>query len=779
MAFKPLNQSVSKEEFNDSSGDFDMSIQQVIQDGRLKLKGTPTVSPNPDLNWQEATWSETSAFRLFPSRAAPGSFWTYRATEPSATSDAAHGQFPFSETPLRSKQYLSVEKMAPFSGGTEAGRSRRMRDPQILDRNKTEGDTARTSSLGKKLKGYRRIDNIGAAVLKLEATSGTNYIQQNTSDSHSYWPTNVNNSTGWTTEFRIHVPDDGTSQMIFDDGHIHVGVHIDRMGILLETSAVNSGGTRVLNVPWEEGFQKVRIGAKGNGLFFLSEGGQGYAYTSHLEAIPSIAKDLKIGFLGTTVGSLLIDYFHQSHMGVFLDVEDDIYYNVSTAQQTTYTPPLHHARRVGSFRSVVVSTVGPYTGGTAKVRPQYKNTSNPTWTNFGSIITMENEVQEIQLSSVPVDSDGSDQIRFALMQTAYETSSRPPSFELLSVNTDFDSLSEFKMVPDHGDSKGGNNVRLIALNGNVFNSTPTVYVSGVAVSSSNVLYVNSGEIRVSNWPSGTAGDATVSVDTLGPELFYSDRPYRYVESYTKLADRAEAIARVCGTRSAFRVKDEVPNGEVNLAYLSTPGLEAESHVGVIDLSYLESGNIVGGSAQPVFLEGSTLVVPGSTFTYEAPPATEDLAIAIGAAGWRDLGIPSPLYYYHVIGKGRYYVRKEQEDLDLKELRESITVHYQDGTPVALEDFPWDICVVQKDIHGRTLPENDYLVMLLTNRKYIPGVSVFVTATVVDPSNKMALIQGYTEVVNSQPIYSLNTTGNMTYDMLISPHGDFTLNIRAK
>lgn len=773
MPFEPLNQSASKEQF-DKPSKFDLSVDQVIEDGLLKLKGAPVVETNADLNWEEATWSATSEFRAHPDKSGPSNFWDHKATAPWVTSDLSQGLFPFTTVPVRERAFVIAQRAIRDRDGNLLD----VDIPAIIDPNKASQSTSRTGEIGKTVLGRRRIDHFGASVLKLDATAGyTNYIQQNTSEQQSYWPDNVSNTTGWTAEFRVYIPDDGTSEIIFDDGGVRVGLHLDRKGISLETS--DGCYARALYVPWFANFHKVRVAAKGQNVFLLSEEGAAFVGTSALVATPSVAKDLKIGFLGDTTGSLYLDYFHQSHLGVYLDVEDDLYYQVNTDPATTYTPPLSHGFRVSEFKSAIVKTVGPYDGGTATVQVQYKNTSNPTWTNMGSPVAIVNPVQAIDLTPITTDGDGSDAVRFALTQEAFNTSTRPPSFEEITVETDFDGLPDFYMVPDHGNSSGGNTVRLIAINGADLMPPLTVYVDGVAIPSGDINTISATEIEVSNWPAGTPGTVSVSVDTLEPQYLFPVRPYRYVDSVNKHVDRAYQLSRVCGTRSPFRLKDEVPDGEVNLAYISAPGIEAESHVGLVDLSFLESGNIVGGSAQPVFLDGTSLVVPGSTFTYEDPPSTEDIVIACGAAGWRSLGVPAPLFYGHVIGKGRYYVKKEQDDVDLSELRDSITVHYQDGTPVSLEDFPWDIAVVQTSIHGDPLPEGLYLVALLTNKSHIPGKSVFVTATVADPSNNMRMIQGYTEVINTSPVFTRKTTGNMTYDVEISPHGEFTLNIRAK
>lgn len=771
--FEPINQSASKEQF-DKPSKFTLDPSQVIEDGLLKLKGVPVADTNSDLNWQEATWSMTSEFRAHPDRSGPSNAWDHQATAPWVTSDAANGLFPFTTVPIRERAYVIAQRAIRDRDGNLLD----VDIPSIVDPNKASQSASRTGQIGKTVIGRRRVDHFGASVLKLDSTVGyTNYVQQNTSEVQSFWPDNVSNATGWTAEFRAYVPDDGTSEMIFDDGDVRVGLYVDRKGISLETS--EGCFSRALYVPWFENFHKVRVAAKGNNVFLLSDEGASYTGTSALVATPSVAKDLKIGFLGNTEGTVYLDYFHQSHLGIYLDVEDNLYYQVSTDPATSYTPALSHGFRVSEFKSAVIKTVGPYDGGTASVQVQYKNTSNPTWTNMGSPVSIVYPVQVIDLTSITPDGDGSDSVRFALTQEAFNTSSRPAAFEEITVNTDFDGLPDFKLVPDHGDASGGNSVRIVSLNGADLTLPVTVYVNSESIPVEDIEAVSASEIIVNNWPAGNPGITTVAIDVSGPQYLFPVKPYRHVDSIDKHIDRAYQLSRVSGTRSAFRLKDEVPDGEVNLAYISTPGIEAESHVGLIDLSYLESANIVGGSAQAVYLDGTSLTVTGSTFSYEDPPSTEDIVIACGAAGWREMGVPSPLYYGHLIGKGRYYVKKEQDDVNIEELRDSITVHYQDGTPVSLNDFPWDIVAIQTDIHGNPLPEGLYLVLLMTNRKFIPGRSVFVTATVADPSNNMRMIQGYTEVVNTKPIFTKSDVGNMTYDVTISPNGEFSLNIRAK
>jgi len=778
MAFEPQNESVSKETFSeDTARGFTLTTNQVIRDGRLKLKGTATSTPDPDRNWAEATWTQTSQFRPLPDESAPVGVWDYNTTVPANTSDQASGLLPYSPPFLRRTNLVLRPNRRPNTAQIvqSAIRSRRTRVATILDAETNEAPIRRTGLQGRTLLGRRRAQRLGSRTLKLESDSlsEVDYVQQNTSESESFWPDNVDNAAGWTAEFRAMIPE-GTSEIIFDDGDVRATLFLNKKGIFLDTSA--SDFNYVCPIYWHDSFKRVRVAGQGNDIFILTEDGFSYVGTSALSATVSQAKDLKVGFVGDSVGLMYLDYFHQSHGNVYLDRGDDVGYTAVTTEEVGYSPAIHHSQAVIQFVSATVKSIGPYDGGTTKVRAQYQNTSNPGWNDLGAFTTLTEDITDIDLTGITADGDGSDQVRFALSLQASNTSTRPASIDQITVLTDF-NLPEFSMNPDHGPLVGGNTVRILAINGATLSASDDVYVAGVQLNTSDITFVDSEELSVT-WPAGVTGPASVRVET--PTVYFPDRPYRYVDSYNKYIDRAAQLARVCGTRSAFRIKNEVPNGEVNLAYISAPGIEAQSHVGVIDLSYLESGNVVGGSAQADLLDGTTLDVPGSTFTYTSPPNTDEVAIAAGSAGWRELGVPAPLYYYHVIGGGRYYIRKEQASIDLEELRDSITVHYADGSAVLLEDFPWDILLVDKDIHGEDLPANTYFVVLLTNRKYIPGETVFLTTTVADPSNEMRLIQGYTEVVNTAPIYRLDTEGNMTYDVEIAPTtGAFTLNIRAK
>lgn len=773
MSFEPLNEAISIEPFSDESAQgFTLSIEQVIRDGKLKLRGSPTVVPQPSLNWQRATWSQTSEFNAIPDSTQPGDVWSFNTTVPSLTSAQASGQFPFTEPILRARQfrYEEVERPSPLDTA-KARRANRSRLLSVVEPGETELRATRTSR--RRILGRRRNINFSRRVLDLSVSSASqeSYIDQNTSDATSFWPDNVNNSVGFTIELRASVAS-GTSEFMYDDGAHRVTMQLAPEGIY-ESSELR------LAVPWKDSYRKVRIAAIGDDLFMLGQDGQSWSGVDYLSGggYPSVAKDLRIGLLGASIGQMKIDSVYQSHFGVFLDIEDDLSYNYDTSTHTAYTPSVKHANAVNGFVSAVIKSEGPYAGGTTKVQAQLRNTSNPSWVSAGSQITLTKSVNEIDLSGVSVDGDGSDELRFAIEQIASDTSARPAAVDQIAVQATFADPT-MRVIPESGPIQGGNTVRLVGTGSVTMDAADGVYVGGIAVSPGDITHISTSEKSIV-WPAGGSGAASVRLQTPDTSSHFTDRPYRYVTAYDKVSDRAGQIARVCGTRSAFRIKNEVPDGEVNLAYISSPGLEAGSHVGLFDLSYVESGNIVTGSAEASLLTGPNTSESDITFSYQNSPATEEVAIAVGAAGWRELGVPAPLYYYHIIGKGRYYIKKDGSSVTNEELRDSIVVHFQDGTPVSLEEFPWDIVVTTKDIHGNQLPSGHYLVALLTNKKFIPGETVFVTTTVADPSNEMRLIQGYSEVINTKPVFTPGTLANFTFSTNVSHEGEFTLSIRSR
>lgn len=764
MSFKPLNEPISVEDLSDPQH-FVLSSSQQIRDGRLVLVGSPVYEPNPDLNWQEATWSQTSQFQAVPDRTAPSTLWKYVSS--TYTSEQVAQRFPFFGRLDASGEFVFEERATPFAGGGNARRARRAANPIFTDPNSTTPLATRGGVTGRVKDGRKRMLPTGRGLLSLEADVGqVNYIRQTTSDlTTKFWSDNVNNSNGYTIELRGSVQS-GTSEIILDDGSYRVALQLNPKGIY-ESSELR------LAMDWDEVPQKARIAVRNRDIFMLSEKGLCFTGTSHLNSSrhAPITKEVKIGNMGATEGWLLLDYFHQSHLGVYLDVDDDIGYSMSTSEYTSYTPSINHKKSINSWLSAVVKVEAPVQQ-LVKVQTQYKNTSNPSWTDYSTPVSIVNGTQEILLTSVPVDKDGSDTLRFGLIQRALATSDKPSPFEEIQVATKFEA-SPFSLVPNYGLPAGGNTVAIVALDSFTMATSDQVYVGGVVVDNGDITNVSTTRKEVV-WPSGSPGQVSVRI-LQGSSSYYSDTPYRYIDSYDKGLDRYERLDNVCGTRSAFRIKNEVPHGEVNLAYVSSPGIESDSLVGVIDLSYLEDGNIVGGNQDTVLLTSpDTSGAPG-TYTYFDAPRTEEIAVARGSAGWRELGVPTPLFYEYRIGRGRYYVKVQQDTLDIKEVRDTLFLHYQDGTEVKLEDYPWDIELSTIDVDGNQLPPNVYNILLLTNKRYIPGLTVFVTTNVVDRSNKYRSVQSHTEVVNPKPTF---TEGASTqgYSVDIDALGNFTLEV---
>ena len=128
MSFKPINERVSVEDFEDlSAKGFDLSTDQVIRDGRLVLRGTPVVSPNPDLNWEQANFTQTSQFLAVPDRTSPDSTWIYTSQLNPEDAAASPQVFPFTDRKIRRSEFVFEEQRVPFHGGSNTTRSSRRR----------------------------------------------------------------------------------------------------------------------------------------------------------------------------------------------------------------------------------------------------------------------------------------------------------------------------------------------------------------------------------------------------------------------------------------------------------------------------------------------------------------------------------------------------------------------------------------------------------------------------------------------------------------------------
>lgn len=783
--FDPINKPVSREPFDSRVG-MTLDSGQGIQSSRLVLLGTPVLGERPDLNWQPVTWFKEYAFRPVPDILAPTSDWSF-------TSDHLP-TFPFHVGRVDQRlRNFTLANPQPWFGGSDAWRDAYQPTARMAECNAKDPPLLLTPEQPPSYYDGSTEDRPG---LELEAsfvdTSGstnedhqpvgyweTAYVYNDGSHPNPWWFNEVNNAQGYTVEIRC-VPVAGWGHVIMDDGVRRLNLLVGYNGILVHhTSDGNTLGTRCIWFPMENLYAEraIRIGVLGDDFYIMDESGLSFVGAG-LNTDNSVAKSLIIGHQSTSEGPggvLLLNSVKAVFDGVYLDIEDDISYARDTSSHTSYTGGLRHTRHVASFDTAIIKSVSPYAGGSTKIQPQYRNTSNPSWTNLGTPTTLSQETQEISLSGIPVDSDGSDEVRFGVIHQSGAPTTKPAPVDEIAVNTTF-VPPEVSLDPEFGIPDGGGVVRILS-SGPALSTSDQVWVDGVQVNPANINFISTSELHVT-WPAGSRG-TTVPVEVRTPTGYMTDRGYRYVSAYDRGVDRYELMATAHGARSPFQIKDEVPDGEVNLAYLAGRGVEPLANSSLVDLSYLESSNIAGGSLEPTYYGGANTSDVGDsrTYAYASGPSTEEVEVAGGAAGWRELGVPAPLFYKHLLGGGRFYLRSEQDPLNIENLRDSILVHTKDGRAVKLEDYPWDILVSTKDVDGNNLPAKTYSVIILTGRKFLPGKTVFATATFADRSNKWQIAQGRSEVINPVPIV-LRGADRQGFDTFPDVDGNLSLEIRT-
>lgn len=215
--------------------------------------------------------------------------------------------------------------------------------------------------------------------------------------------------------------------------------------------------------------------------------------------------------------------------------------------------------------------------------------------------------------------------------------------------------------------------------------------------------------------------------------------------YDRGLDRGELLGLVCGTKSPFRMKDSVPDGDVSLAYISAPSIDPQANVALTDLSFIDSANIVTGAEQPFILAPD--IDANTSYLYQ-DVNNNDLVIAAGFSSWGTESPSSPLFYGYLLGEGRYFLDSAQSnEINRSEVRDAILVHFEDGTPVTQEEYPWDIVVNTSDFTGAEIPDGAMSVVLMTGKKFLPNRTVFVSYPALDRSRSWKRINGRTEVVN--------------------------------
>lgn len=255
-------------------------------------------------------------------------------------------------------------------------------------------------------------------------------------------------------------------------------------------------------------------------------------------------------------------------------------------------------------------------------------------------------------------------------------------------------------------------------------------------------------------------------------LMYSKELYKYVPMYNFDLSGSELPEIFGGKNSVFTILNSVPNDSLNLAYISTESFDTNNGLSFIDLSYKEIQNVsnykFGEYQIDLSSSGTSGTVTGKKWVYSGEVDNDDIAISAQIYSDKYLNVGDYLYYYHLVGNGKYTVlSKTSNILDIKSSIKLIDSRNNLIDPVS---FPWDIKAVNTDIDGITLPSGESYVFILTKYPYIKDSTIWIEYNAGLPSNSKQLF-GYKEILNPSKIYKESEDYSLTY-----LSGNWTLSI---
>ena len=277
------------------------------------------------------------------------------------------------------------------------------------------------------------------------------------------------------------------------------------------------------------------------------------------------------------------------------------------------------------------------------------------------------------------------------------------------------------------------------------------------------------------------GDADVAISSHG-KSWPAVRPFYYSDTYSREVDPVTIVGQVCGTKSPFRVGNRVPDGGVNLALINSPSMSVPSNVSFHNLSAEEIANIAFYNQGDFIVQGPEVTGENSgEFFYEPSIDTEEIRISNRSVMRQNFKQPKPLFYMHLIGRGRRYVYNpdalDSTDADL--IRQNIRIETFEGETVSLEDFGWDVEVQVVDYFNNLLPANHFSVILYCER--IPhGETLFVVYDGADARQGYLRDLSRREVINPVPIFTKIPSSDMIddfeYSMDLDTGGSYSLRI---
>lgn len=298
-----------------------------------------------------------------------------------------------------------------------------------------------------------------------------------------------------------------------------------------------------------------------------------------------------------------------------------------------------------------------------------------------------------------------------------------------------------------------------------------------------------------------------------PKLYginaYDNKPFKVVESYNLKYDTTNIESVFGANDSPIRIGYVVPQNAINIAKFSGPEYTVASSISSIDLSDYNPDNL------NVFRQGSYLIGNSSTTTKSVITGYNNInrfeysgrvdIVLSGQVTSADVEISTiPIvsaesnfgysaFYYYLIGRGVKGVKvpgtqphytgqindystgsvADNYIANLEKIKNSIKLKTKEGRVLPFDSYPYDISISSYPVDflqiavasginfsldniGLTyssglLPSNVFTAILLTNKKTLDGESVFVHYDAYDYTSSTETI-GYSEVVNSQPIY---------------------------
>ncbi len=246
-------------------------------------------------------------------------------------------------------------------------------------------------------------------------------------------------------------------------------------------------------------------------------------------------------------------------------------------------------------------------------------------------------------------------------------------------------------------------------------------------------------------------------------LFYNNSLYKYINMYSLDISKSSISNYLGAKNSVFTVLNTVPGDSLNLAYISTEDFNTDNGTSFIDLSYRDIQNIsnynFGEYTLDLSSSGTSGTITGKKWTYSGEVNTDDIVITSLVYSDSYLNIGDYLYYYYLIGDGKYTVfSKSNNILDIKS---SIKLIDNTNNLIDPKIFPWDIHVSFTDLNNNALPSGQSMVFILTKYPYIKDNTIWVEYN-AGIYNSTKTIYAKKEILNTSKIYKENEDYSLSY-----------------